>query len=134
MVPLLQVSCFPSQHTHTHHHNNNNNNKNDNSLLPLHYSLTHSLARSLAQFFPCLSSRRDSEAKGIFDRLETEYFALELDEIDEGPDVQDALADITGIRTVPQVFVGGKLIGGCDGKFLSFLSFFLFLEIKRMSQ
>jgi len=55
-----------------------------------------------------------SEAKGIFDRLETEYFALELDEIDEGPDVQDALADITGIRTVPQVFVGGKLIGGCD--------------------
>src|SRR4051794_29917794 len=33
----------------------------------------------------------------------------------EGPDVQDALTQVTGSRTVPQVFVGGKFVGGCDG-------------------
>ena len=58
-----------------------------------------------------------SRAKGIFDQLGTEYFALELGEIEEGRDVQDALSGITGIRTVPQVFVGGSLwvVGGSDG-------------------
>jgi hypothetical protein len=29
--------------------------------------------------------------------------------------VQSALQGISGMRTVPQVFVGGKLVGGCDG-------------------
>lgn len=33
----------------------------------------------------------------------------------EGDDVQAALFDISGMRTVPQVFVGGELIGGGDG-------------------
>lgn len=33
----------------------------------------------------------------------------------QGNEVQDALQPITGRRTVPQVFVGGKFIGGCDG-------------------
>ena len=60
-------------------------------------------------------------AKRIFDELDTKYVAVELDQIEDGAKVQDALASITGIRTVPQVFVGGKLIGGHDGKFLSFV-------------
>lgn len=30
-----------------------------------------------------------------------------------------ALAEWTGQRTVPNVFIGGKHIGGCDCKFLS---------------
>ncbi len=29
--------------------------------------------------------------------------------------MQDALYDITSRRTVPQVFVNGEFIGGCDG-------------------
>ena len=42
----------------------------------------------------------------------------------DGEEVQNALMDVTGSRTVPQVFVGSKYIGGCDGKFhsLSMLS------------
>ncbi|QDZ24241.1 glutaredoxin [Chloropicon primus] len=55
-----------------------------------------------------------SQAKAIFDGLDTQYFALELDEIEEGPDVQEALQELTGVRTVPQVFVKGEFIGGCD--------------------
>ena len=34
----------------------------------------------------------------------------------DGDEVQDALMDITGSRTVPQVFVGSHYIGGCDGE------------------
>ena len=39
---------------------------------------------------------------------------VELDDLADGDRVQDALQSITGIRTVPQVFIGGKIIGGCD--------------------
>jgi len=55
-----------------------------------------------------------SQAKQIFEGLNCKYFALELDEIEEGADVQAALQGVTGIRTVPQVFVKGELVGGCD--------------------
>ena len=37
----------------------------------------------------------------------------------DGDDVQDALMDVTGRRTVPQVFVGSKFLGGCDGMSLT---------------
>ncbi|XP_078602375.1 uncharacterized protein LOC144876694 [Branchiostoma floridae x Branchiostoma japonicum] len=37
---------------------------------------------------------------------------LELDHIEEGPQVQDALRELTGISTVPSVFISGKCIGG----------------------
>ncbi|MBA0766834.1 hypothetical protein Gotri_015836 [Gossypium trilobum] len=32
----------------------------------------------------------------------------------DGSDIQAALAEWTGQRTVPNVFIGGKHIGGCD--------------------
>ena len=32
--------------------------------------------------------------------------------------VQAALYDITGVRTVPQVFIDGKFVGGSDGVYL----------------
>ncbi|PNX92883.1 glutaredoxin c1 [Trifolium pratense] len=32
----------------------------------------------------------------------------------DGGEIQAALADWTGQRTVPNVFIGGKHIGGCD--------------------
>lgn len=33
----------------------------------------------------------------------------------DGVEIQSALAEWTGQRTVPNVFIGGKHIGGCDG-------------------
>mmetsp|Transcript_22515 Transcript_22515/g.51552 ORF Transcript_22515/g.51552 Transcript_22515/m.51552 type:complete len:103 (-) Transcript_22515:374-682(-) len=39
---------------------------------------------------------------------------VELDEIADGSTVQKALGDLTGQRTVPNVFIGGKSIGGGD--------------------
>ena len=34
---------------------------------------------------------------------------------EDGADVQEALSDISHRRTVPQVFIGGKFVGGADG-------------------
>ena len=34
----------------------------------------------------------------------------------EGEEVMDALLAITHRRTVPQVFIKGEFIGGCDGE------------------
>ena len=33
---------------------------------------------------------------------------------DNGADIQDVLADLTGQRSVPNVFVNGRHVGGCD--------------------
>jgi len=38
--------------------------------------------------------------------------------IDDGSEIQSALAEWTGQKTVPNVFIGGNHIGGCDGKSL----------------
>ncbi|GIL70637.1 hypothetical protein Vretimale_3748 [Volvox reticuliferus] len=56
-----------------------------------------------------------TRVKDLFTELRVPYKVLELDTIgSEGAEIQDALQPITGRRTVPQVFVGGKFIGGCD--------------------
>ena len=34
----------------------------------------------------------------------------------DGSEIQAALAKISGLRTVPNVFIGGQHIGGCDGE------------------
>jgi hypothetical protein len=35
---------------------------------------------------------------------------------EDGAELQAALAEISGQRTVPNVFIAGQHIGGCDGK------------------
>lgn len=39
---------------------------------------------------------------------------FELDEIAEGAELQEVLEEMTGQRTVPNVFVRGEHLGGCD--------------------
>lgn len=39
---------------------------------------------------------------------------IELDQIDNGAEVQSALLDISGQRTVPNVFIKGQHLGGND--------------------
>lgn len=38
----------------------------------------------------------------------------ELNKMEDGPDVQQALLELTGQRTVPNVFIKGNHIGGND--------------------
>ncbi|KAF7847132.1 hypothetical protein BT93_L3334 [Corymbia citriodora subsp. variegata] len=52
--------------------------------------------------------------KHLFTQLGVSYKVIELDKESDGAVVQSALADWTGLRTVPNVFIGGNHIGGCD--------------------
>jgi len=51
-----------------------------------------------------------SNVEGAKEKMEV----LELDMEPDGKFIQKALADITGQRTVPNVFVKGEHVGGCD--------------------
>jgi glutaredoxin 3 len=48
------------------------------------------------------------------DHLKVNYKVFELDEMDDGADIQDALLDMTGQRSVPNVFIKGEHLGGND--------------------
>ncbi|XP_039162287.1 glutaredoxin [Eucalyptus grandis] len=52
--------------------------------------------------------------KHLLTQLGVSYKVVELDKEGDGAVVQLALADWTGLRTVPNVFIGGNHIGGCD--------------------
>jgi glutaredoxin 3 len=51
-------------------------------------------------------------SKRILDGLNAKYAHLELDQAEDGDEIQDALATLTGQHTVPNIFIGKKHIGG----------------------
>ncbi|CAN6451030.1 unnamed protein product [Victoria cruziana] len=53
-------------------------------------------------------------AKTVFQKLNRTPYVVELDQRDDGADIQDALQQLFGRRTVPQVFINGKHLGGSD--------------------
>ncbi|XP_040214922.1 thioredoxin reductase 3 [Rana temporaria] len=54
------------------------------------------------------------KVKELFSSLDREYVALELDQCDDGNRIQEVLFEMTGQRTVPNVFVNKTHVGGCD--------------------
>lgn len=56
-----------------------------------------------------------AQVKSLFHELGVPSRVIELDELgNEGVMIQDILYDWTRQRTVPNVFIGGKHIGGCS--------------------
>ncbi|KAG5179857.1 glutaredoxin [Tribonema minus] len=55
-----------------------------------------------------------AKTKALFQSLDAGATVIELDQRDDGGDIQAALAEITGQRTVPNVFVKGTHVGGND--------------------
>jgi cysteine synthase A len=58
----------------------------------------------------------------FFARLGIRYRSVDLDSVayqrdDLGGRIRDVLADRVGVRTIPQVFIGGEHIGGCTDLF-----------------
>ncbi|KAK6335639.1 hypothetical protein TWF696_002406 [Orbilia brochopaga] len=51
-------------------------------------------------------------SKALLTEVNANFNVMELDQIDDGSDIQAALAEITGQSTVPNIFIGGKHIGG----------------------
>uniref|UniRef100_A0A8B9UZW7 Thioredoxin reductase 3 n=1 Tax=Anas zonorhyncha TaxID=75864 RepID=A0A8B9UZW7_9AVES len=58
-----------------------------------------------------------NQVKELFSSMGVEYYALELDVTADGPSIQQVLAELTNQRTVPNVFVNGKHVGGCDATY-----------------
>ncbi|XP_022134425.1 glutaredoxin [Momordica charantia] len=54
------------------------------------------------------------DVKKLLTEVGASFKAVELDRESDGSEIQAALAQWTGQRTVPNVFIGGKHIGGCD--------------------
>lgn len=54
------------------------------------------------------------KVKDLFKELNVKCIALELDLMEDGTNYQDLLHEITGQKTVPNVFINKKHIGGCD--------------------
>ena len=54
------------------------------------------------------------KAKEAIAQLTPMFSVVELDVIKDGPAQQDALLELTGQKTVPNIFVDGSHIGGCD--------------------
>lgn len=52
-----------------------------------------------------------SKVKAFFDEKGLSYEEVDLQ---DKPEELAALKEKTGLRTVPQVFIGEQLIGGCD--------------------
>ena len=55
-----------------------------------------------------------SKAKEAITSMGSLYTVVELDEEDNGMAIKAELAVITGQTSVPQVFIGGEFIGGCN--------------------
>eukprot|EP00731_Ephydatia_muelleri_P002661 Em0001g2661a len=53
-------------------------------------------------------------AKKLFDILCVAYTPVETDVISDGNAVLEALKELTGQETVPNIFINGKHVGGCD--------------------
>ncbi|XP_058615860.1 glutaredoxin 2 isoform X6 [Onychostoma macrolepis] len=51
-------------------------------------------------------------AKNVFNEIGATYKVVELDQHNDGGRLQETLAQITGARTVPRVFINGQCIGG----------------------
>ncbi|WCJ36092.1 Glutaredoxin [Euphorbia peplus] len=58
-----------------------------------------------------------TRVKQLFTQLGASFKVVELDVENDGDDIHSALKQWTGIRTVPNVFIAGKNIGGCDATF-----------------
>lgn len=48
------------------------------------------------------------KTKAKLDEIGADYKVYELNEMDDGADIQDALLEISGQKTVPNVFISGK--------------------------
>ncbi|KAI8949269.1 putative glutaredoxin [Xylaria longipes] len=51
-------------------------------------------------------------SKQLLDSVGAKYFSIELDKVDDGAAIQSALQEISGQRTVPNIYIAQKHIGG----------------------
>ncbi|RFU25295.1 hypothetical protein B7463_g11034, partial [Scytalidium lignicola] len=50
--------------------------------------------------------------KALLNDLGAKYYTIELDQVDDGAEIQDALTEISGQRSVPNIYIKKQHIGG----------------------
>lgn len=55
-----------------------------------------------------------NQAKKALTDQGAKFLAVEIDEREEENEIQNYMQTVTGARTVPRIFIGGKFVGGCD--------------------
>jgi glutaredoxin len=55
-----------------------------------------------------------AKVKALLGDLGVPFKAVDFDSLADGAAMRAAVNAVSGMRTVPQVFVGGALVGGCD--------------------
>ncbi|TVY19778.1 Glutaredoxin [Lachnellula arida] len=50
--------------------------------------------------------------KSLLSELGAKYYTIELDQVDDGSDIQAALKEINGQTSVPNIYINKKHIGG----------------------
>ena len=53
-----------------------------------------------------------AKTKNTISSITKDAYIIELDEVEDGSEIQEALYELTGQKTVPNVFIGGEHIGG----------------------
>lgn len=73
------------------------------------------------------------EVKSLFESLSIQYYAIELDVVENGSELQSALKDISGQKTVPNTYIHGNHLGGCDAAKLAHAEGRLLAMVKSVS-
>lgn len=63
---------------------------------------------------PTTSVLHSTSTKALFNDLGVDAKVYELDKMDDGSDIQNSLLQLSGQRTVPNVFIKGSHLGGND--------------------
>ncbi|ORZ00027.1 glutaredoxin-1 [Lobosporangium transversale] len=58
-----------------------------------------------------------AKAKALLAQHGVKVFIMELDDVENGAAIQAYLKELTGQRTVPNIFINKEHIGGCDDLF-----------------
>lgn len=72
------------------------------------------IAKNKVMMFSKISCPFCDDVKELFNSLNIEFGVLELDQVSNGSLIQQGLLEKTGQRTVPNIFIKGEHIGGCD--------------------
>ncbi|KAL8932799.1 MAG: hypothetical protein Q9211_006121 [Gyalolechia sp. 1 TL-2023] len=51
-------------------------------------------------------------SKTLLSEMGAKFFVIEMDQVDDGADLQNALEEISGQRSVPNIYISQKHIGG----------------------
>lgn len=51
-------------------------------------------------------------SKSLLSEMGAKFYVIEMDQVDDGADLQNALEEISGQRSVPNIYISQKHIGG----------------------